>query len=266
MKVLLAQLAPVPGDLVANVATVVTLIEEHAGADLAVFPELFLTGYDPERVAGLAVAADDSALAPIADAAERCGVAVLVGFAERVEDGTANAVACIAGDGSWAGCYRKTHLFGRAERDAFVPGERLIVAELGELRVGPLVCFDMEFPEPARAVCRAGAEVLVTVAANMEPYGPDHELLARSRALENRRPHVYVNRVGRQGGSDFVGGSLVIDACGRVVASLGRGPEVACVPLDPHAPIPREVDYLAHVRPDLPVRPPALTHIQGGLR
>jgi predicted amidohydrolase len=265
MKALMAQLAPIPGDLEANVATVVRLVEEHPDVDLAVFPELFLTGYDPPTVAEWAVPAGTDALSPINDAAAQCRVAVLAGFAETAGGGVANSVACIAEDGTWAGCYRKTHLFGTAEFRAFAAGTHLLVADLGKVRVGPLICFDLEFPEPARALGQAGAELLVTVAANMAPYGPDHQLMARARALENRRPHVYVNRVGNQGEIDFVGGSLAVDGSGQVVAGLGNEPEVVCVELDVHAPIPREVDYLAQLRPKLPVVSGAMAHLQGGL-
>ena len=47
-----------------------------------------------------------------------------------------------------------------------------------------------------RALALAGAELLVTASANMEPFGPDHEIATRARALENRLPHVYVNAIG----------------------------------------------------------------------
>ena len=45
--------------------------------------------------------------------------------------------------------------------------------------VGPLICFDIEFPEPARELAAAGAELLVTASANMAPFGPDHEVATR---------------------------------------------------------------------------------------
>jgi predicted amidohydrolase len=266
MQALLAQLAPAPGDPSANVTTVAGILDDHPQADLAVFPELFVSGYDPTTAASVALAPDDRAFWPIAHAARARRTAVMVGFAERLSDGVANSVACIGPDGSYAGCYRKTHLFGPEERDFFVAGDHLLVTDLGGVSVGPLVCFDTEFPEPARVLCRGGAAMLVTVAANMEPYGPDHELSARARALENRRPHIYVNRVGEQAGHRFVGGSLVAGPSGEIVAALGGESGVLCVEVDPYASVPSDLDYLSHVRSDLPVRSPAFAHIQGGSR
>jgi predicted amidohydrolase len=253
-RVVLAQLAPAAGDPETNLATVAEVISAHPDADLALFPELFASGYRPDRAHADALAAADPAFAVVSLAARQARVAALVGFAERCADGAvANAVACIDRDGSWAGTYRKTHVFGAAERATFVPGDALQIVELADLRVAPLVCFDMEFPEPARALAQAGAQLLATVAANMEPYGPDHELAARARALDNRRPHVYVNRVGAEAGLRFVGGSMACDAAGRVLCALGDDERVACVDVDLAEPAESDVDYLRHVRPDLRV-------------
>jgi predicted amidohydrolase len=254
MKVLLGQLCPVPGDLSANVGAITGALASHPAAELAVFPELFLGGYDLARVAELAVGVDDAVIAELRTAARDAGTALVVGFAEALLDGrVANAVACIDADGALAAVYRKMYLFGAAERAAFVPGEALRIAELAGRRTGPLVCFDMEFPESARALARAGAELLVTAAANMDPYGPDHELAACARALDNRRPHVYVNRCGDEAGMSFAGGSAVIGADGSVQHQLGREPQLACVELE-HEPITdSDADYLHHLRPDLAV-------------
>ena len=69
---------------------------------------------------------------------------------------------------------RKVQLFGGAERTPSSRGRHCSSSSSPAVRVAPLICFDVEFPEPARAVAEAGAELLVTVAANMEPYGDDH--------------------------------------------------------------------------------------------
>lgn len=267
MRALLAQLEPDPARIDANVAAVTSALAEHPDVSLAVFPELFLTGYDPARAAAHALTPDADAFARIMIAAARHGTAVMVGFAERTADGVANALACISADGGWAGTYRKTHLFGREERAAYVAGDVLEVIELAGCRVGPLICFDMEFPEPARALARAGCELLVTVAANMEPCGGDHELAARARALDNRLPHLYVNRTGRQVGLQFVGASAAIDSGGSPITVLGSGPELAVVEIDIGAEAPStDLNYLDHVRDDLVVEPVPVTSAQGDIR
>lgn len=269
MRVLLAQLDPAPRDLDANAEAVAGALAAAPEAELAVFPELFLSGYETDDVGALALdpAAAGTPLATVRAAAAEHGTAVLVGFVERTPDGgAANAVACVERDGSLAAVYRKTHLFGGEERAAFTPGDGLLVVTLAGRRVGPLICFDVEFPEPARALAKAGAELLVTVAANMEPYGPDHALAARARALDNRLPHVYVNRVGDEAGLRFVGGSAAIAAGGRPVAELGEaaGARLVELALDPGDD--EAVNYLEHLREDLPVQGVSSTSVHGGTR
>lgn len=255
MRALIAQLAPRPGDQDANAATVAAALAEHPDVDLAVFPELFLCGYEASLAAAHALAPGDGPLRSLQAVAQRHGTALVLGFAERLPDGgVANALACIDRDGRWVATYRKAFLFGAAERAVFTPGDALRVIELAGRRVAPLICFDVEFPEPARAVARAGAELLVTAAANMEPYGHDHALAACARALDNRRPHLYVNRVGREAGLRFVGGSAAIGPDGRPTELLGEEARLAVVALEiDAATTPNDVDYLEHLRDDLAV-------------
>jgi predicted amidohydrolase len=254
MRLLLGQLCPVPGDLAANVGVITGALGEHPAAELAVFPELFLGGYDLARVAELALDVGDPVIGELRAAARGAGTALVVGFAEALPGGgVANAVACIDADGTLAATYRKTFLFGAGEREAFVAGGELRIAGLAGRRAGPLVCFDMEFPEPARALARAGADLLITAAANMDPYGPDHALAARARALDNRRPHVYVNRCGDEAGMSFAGASAVIGPDGSVQHQLGRGPQLACVELADGPSTGSDADYLQHLRPHLAV-------------
>ena len=225
MRALLAQLASVPGQTEANAERAVDVLGAHPEVDIAVFPELFLGGYDLSLVPQAVRAPDCPELRAIAAAAAAASTAVVVGFAERAEDGSLfNSVACIDRDGSLAGVYRKTRLFG-AEPEVFEPGDMLGVVRLAGLDVGPLICFDIEFPEPARELAAAGAELLVTASANMAPFGPDHEVATRARALENRLPHLYTNGVGAIGGLLLVGGSRSVDASGAVLAEAASNEE-----------------------------------------
>ncbi|MBO9531566.1 MAG: hypothetical protein J7513_01140 [Solirubrobacteraceae bacterium] len=302
MRVLLGQVAIAAGDQAANVATVVEALDAYPDADLAVFPEMTLPGYDTTALDrdALTIAADaglrdaepapgDGARAPgdgtgppgegtgppgegtgppgegtwplptelaaIAQAAARCSTAVVVGFAERAADGTfRNSVACLDERGDLAGVYRKTHLFGDGETSAFVAGEEYVLVTLVGVRVGVQICFDTEFPEPARAMALGGAELLVTASANMAPYELEHRLGAAARAIENRTPHVYVNRCGHESGFEFLGDSAAIDAGGRDLLRLGASPELAVVDVPIGAATVGEVDYLRLLTPPLPLR------------
>jgi predicted amidohydrolase len=254
LRALLAQLTPTPGDRAANIRRLAAALAEHPHVDLAVFPELYVTGYDLDRVRDLALDLDGEELRAVASAAADAGTAVAVGFPERIGRGrVANSAALITAAGGLAGVYRKTHLFG-AERTVFAAGDALVVVDLGGPRVAPLVCFDVEFPEPARRLARAGADLLVTVSANMEPFYEDHLLFARARAVENRLPHLYVNRAGAEWGLRFVGGSRSIAASGEVLSESGHDEEeVSVVPVDIDATTDDRLDYLNLIRSPLPV-------------
>jgi predicted amidohydrolase len=257
LRAALAQLSSVPGDSGANARRASAVLADHPSVDLIVFPELFLAGYDLSGVEELALPVDCEALRIVAAAAAEARTAVVIGFAEYVPPGrVANSAALIGADGLLAGIYRKTHLFGD-ERRVFVAGEDLLLVKLAETLVGPLVCFDLEFPQPARRLVAGGAELLVTISANMAPFYEDHLLLGRSRALENSVPHLYVNRVGEEGGFRFVGGSRSIAADGAVLAELAHADEdVLVAPVGSPGVDDERLDYLGQDRPGLGLIPP----------
>jgi predicted amidohydrolase len=253
MKALLAQLESVVSDPSANVVRAITAIAEHPDVDIAVFPELFLSAYDLRSLERTALTADGDELAEVAAAAAGAATAVVIGFAERLSGGSfANSAACIDCDGTLVAVYRKTRLFG-PEREVFTPGDELTLARVAGRLVAPLVCFDVEFPEPVRALALAGAQLLVTVSANMEPYGDDHEIATRARALENHLPHLYANAVGTVERHRFVGRSRSIGARGEVLAAAGRAEELLVAPVGETGGVSEEVDYLKQLRPALHV-------------
>ncbi|MBS1888593.1 MAG: carbon-nitrogen hydrolase [Actinobacteria bacterium] len=241
-------------------------IRAGAEAELAVFPELALGGYRLRGAAEIACDPDGEELATIAAACAEARTAALVGFVERGPLGLHDSVACIDADGELAAVYRKTYLFG-AEAEVFRPGTWLEVVELAGRRIAPLVCFDVEFPEPARAAALAGADLLVTCAANMEPFAREHRLHAQARALENRVPHLYVNRVGSEEGMRFVGGTCAVDADGIVThAAAGDGEETIMVEVGSAGAADSRADYLSFEPTRLPVEVRTKDHAKGGTR
>jgi predicted amidohydrolase len=249
----LAQLSPVPSSPPANARSVTETIAS-VDADLIVFPELFLSGYDLRNLRANRVGLDSPEIAAVRQAAAEYSTAVALGFAERRGDGASNSVLLIDERGEVAGLYRKVQLFGE-EVQVFEPGEELVVATLAGRRVGALICFDMEFPELARALARAGADLLLTVAANMEPFYSDHRIAAQARALDNRLPHLYCNRCGEQAHLRFVGGTRSVLADGTVEAEIDGGQEqlLFAVPETAGAGDAR-VDYLALLPDQISVR------------
>jgi predicted amidohydrolase len=248
-SVVLAQLAPVSGVIEPNVATVVELAAAHRGADLIVFPELFLGGYRLDLANELALNPDGPEFARMVQATAEHDCGVVVGFAERLSDGVANSAAVID-RGAVAGIYRKTHLFGD-ERDAYVPGAELEPIEAAGRRLGLMICFDLEFPEVARTLHHRGADLFVTPACNAVEFAPDHDLAARARALENGTPNVYVNLVGEDAGLSFPGESQLVGPDGRPKLRLGDGPAVVRTAVQGAGHPDGRLQYDEQFRPEL---------------
>jgi predicted amidohydrolase len=102
-------------------------VRAHPDAQLAVFPELFVSGYRVEDLDAVAFEAGDASLKPLAEAAERDSTSVIVGFVERAAGRHHNSVACFDSSGELEAVYRKTHLTA----EAGPLDEELILAEVG---------------------------------------------------------------------------------------------------------------------------------------
>ncbi|MFJ4780147.1 carbon-nitrogen hydrolase family protein [Streptomyces sp. NPDC088762] len=208
----------------------------QGGAGLLVTSEMFLTGYAlaPQDIAGLAEPADGMSARAIGEIARRHGVAVLYGYPERSGDAVYNAAQLIGPDGERLANYRKTHLFGCFEQEAFTPGDVPVVqADLGGLRIGIMICYDVEFPETVRAHALAGTDFLLVPTAQMHPFQFVAEQLVPVRAFENQMYIAYVNRTGPEGEFEFVGLSCLASPDGVTRTRAGRGEELVFGEADP---------------------------------
>jgi (R)-amidase len=115
----------------------------------------------------------------------------------------------------------------------FTPGDRFEVCRWNGLTVGLLICFDIEFPETARALARLGAELLIVTNGNMDPYGPVHQRAIAARAMENQ---VFALMANRCGSGDqqltFPGESALINPYGEIVQRAGAEAIQLSVELD----------------------------------
>ena len=228
MRIAVYQGPGVSGDVPANLAIVRRVAAEAGGrgARLVVFPELFVTGYGlGSRLRELAEPRAGAAIAEVSRAASAAGVAILVGFCERADEGLFNGAALVERDGRLLAVHRKCHLYGSTERAVFTPGDALTMAELDGLRLGILVCYDFEFPEAARAVAVAGAELLAVPTALMAPHDVVAQSLVATRAVENQIFIAYANRTGSEGDLRYVGQSCIVGPDGADLARAGRDEE-----------------------------------------
>ncbi|MFE4753742.1 carbon-nitrogen hydrolase family protein [Streptomyces mirabilis] len=257
MRTALLQSSGRPGSVVENLK----VLDEAAGraaaagAGLVAAPEMFLTGYAiGDDIARLAEPADGDWADAIAEIATRHGVAVAYGYPEREGETVYNSAQLISADGTRLANYRKTHLFGCFERDHFTPGEQPVVqADLNGLRIGLMICYDVEFPENVRAHALAGTDLLVVPTAQMHPFQFVAESVVPVRAFENQMYVAYVNRVGPEGEFEFVGLSTLVGPDGIARTRAGRGEELVLADADPDfLAASREANpYLKDRRPGL---------------
>lgn len=195
-------------------------------ADLLVLPELCSTGYafrDRAEARSLSEPFPDGpTVRAIAALSAATGGVVVGGFVERDGSALFNAAA-VAAAGEPLLSYRKVHLFG-FEREVFDPGPGPFpVIEHGGLRVGVLICFDWRFPEAARTLALAGADVLAHPSNLVLPHA---QAAMVTRCLENVVFAVTANRVGSEARPPrptltFTGASVIVAPGGE---TLARGP------------------------------------------
>lgn len=232
------------------------------GARLLIGPELVLSGYNiGDAARRLAQSGDGPAAQQAARIAVETGVALLVGFPEQAADGLVyNSALFVDRDGRRA-VYRKAHLYGSEEKRLFAAGpSRPPLLEVDGLKVAPLICYDVEFPEMVRAAAEAGADLIATPTALMRPMDIVAETLVRARAYENGVFVAYVNRCGREGSLTYVGKSCLIAPDGSELARAGADEEALLIAdVDPggYEAYRREAPYLADLRRDLYPAAPA---------
>lgn len=225
------------------------------GAALLLTPELFAVGYAPARVRA-EVGGDDVAEAhrALEEIARRHRIGLVYSLpGDGAPEDRGITATLVDEAGRRLAHYQKVHLFGPHERAAFTPGEaRPPVVDCAGLRLSLAVCYDIEFPEIARAAATAGAELLLvpTALAGDAPEIP--QVLIPARALENRMTVAYANHTGVEDGLDFDGRSVVAGPDGAVLGTLDGSPGLLVVDVEPRpAPGPDGPWYLEDLRPEV---------------
>jgi len=259
MKLALWQTRGFPADPAANLAALeqTARAASAAGAALLLCPECWLCGYNiGDAVTSLAEAADGESARYVASIARAQRLAIAYGYAERdpARTGIFNSVQVIGPEGTVLAHYRKTHLFGAAERAAYIPGSRFAAPfEFGGFRIGLLICYDVEFPEAVRCLVLAGADVVLIPTALTDEYGAVPALLVPARAVENQVYVAYCNHAGIENGMRFLGRSCLIAPDGQAVVAAGAADAliVGEISASAQSEIAKIYPYRADRRPEL---------------
>lgn len=196
------------------------------GARLVVLPELALCGYmfaSPAEVRAAAEPLDGPAVTLLQELSTELGCVLVCGICELDPSGRVYNSAVLIEDGALRACYRKAHLWGR-EREFFSRGEAPPpVADTSAGRLAVMICYDLEFPEWVRMAAEAGAEI-IAAPCNwpwMERPAVERpiEVIKAQAAAGTYRIHVIVaDRCGGERGTEWIGGSLVCDHTGYLLA------------------------------------------------
>lgn len=256
MRIVLGQVQPELGNKGHNVEKIERVVAENE-CDLAVFGELFLTGYmcrgDFPR---LAEDLSGPSMSKIKRISEEYGSHIILGMPEMDEKtrGIYNSSVLVTPDGD-ARSYRKLHLanFGPFEESLhFGRGSGLEVFETDIGRIGLIICFDIFFPELSKFYALAGADMIVACSASPSTSKFFFQTIIPARAIENALFFVYSNLVGTEKSMVFFGGSAVVGPRGdEKVKAEEYGEDVARCDIDlkelekarQHRPVVRDTRF-----------------------
>lgn len=207
-------------------------------ADLVIFPELALTGYECED--GYFAMAEEFpngvSLKRMAECAKKNNIYVIFGFVEKaidqLEDGIYNSVALIGSNGEIKGKYRKVHLVEGVETKWFKRGKEYNVFDTPFGKLGMMICWDTAFPEVARSLALKGAEIIAVPSAWEAPCDGDWDIVQSARSFDNVLYIAACNRVGTDTNLTFFGKSKLVGPIGRTIVAAKDQEEMIVSELD----------------------------------
>ena len=223
-KVGLVQLNSALGDSSANLERAIPYVARAAGqgADLVMFPELYLQGYRADELnAATAEPIPGPSTERLLDEARKHNIYIVMGMA-RLEEGYPHLVynsLCFIGPDGMVEYYDKIHLgtfHPYMEGVYFAPGQRTPVFDTRFGRVSLQICYDACFPELTRTYAVMGSVVNLVISAGPSVAKDTWTVILQARSLENLFPSVYCNVVGTQKDFSFFGGSKIVNASGVV--------------------------------------------------
>jgi predicted amidohydrolase len=204
---------------------------KKGGGRLAILPEMFSTGFsmDAARIAQPPGGPSETFLR---EQARELDLWILASVPERGEPAPRN-MAMLVSPGGEVVRYAKIHPFSYAGEDRiYTAGDRVVTAEVEGVRVTPLVCYDLRFPEPFRTAA-AETDLFVVVANWPDPRREHWRTLLRARAIENQAYVVGVNRAGEGDRLRYAGDSAAIAPLGETLVEADAREQVLFADVDP---------------------------------
>lgn len=262
MKVAIGQIRS-SVDKLGNLARVCTLAATAAkqGARLIVFPEATMQAFGTGRLDKAAEPLDGDFVTTIADCAQHQNIAIIAGIFrpadfirrsdKQINRITNTAIAALPTGETYH--YDKIHTydaFGYRESDTVKPGEKLVVFDYADTKIGLAICYDLRFPELFRQLAARGAQVIVVPiswAGGADKLRQKH-LLSQARALDSTSWLIAADQAETALSGNAprgVGHSTITTPDGRIAAEAGPEEELLLFDID--------IADVARVREKLPI-------------
>lgn len=230
VKLLAIQVESAIGNLDLNVETVENMlranIEKYGSVDFIFLPELWTVGWDcPSFTASAEALEDSKAVGMLKSIAKEYQVNILGGsFVRKDGNKLFNTCPVVNRNGEVVCLYDKNHLYsynGDTENSYITVGKNPVMVEIEGVKFGISICYDIRFPEIYRAYKKAGADILVNMAAWPKSRKVHWDTLAMARAIENQSYMVALTQTGLLAdGSENLGHSMIIDYNGKILCEI----------------------------------------------
>lgn len=223
-----------PGEVKDNLKKARTMVEKavNRGSDIALLPEMFSTGFHYDNHVELSKTSS-WVIKTMKELSRNGSIFTVFSVPERKEGNIYNCAYVLGKDGTIKGKYRKVHLFGLFREDRYFSGGKdLSFVNAGRLKIAPIICYDLRFPELSRKAALKGADLLAYCSQWPEERIDHWFALLKARAIENQVFVAGANGCGRSGKISLGGNSVVFSPTGNVVGKLGKGEGLLTVTID----------------------------------
>lgn len=222
LKISLIQMSVKPGKPQENRENAVRMINHAAEQkpDILVLPEMWTTAYQLETISEICDHEGMPTLDLMSKQAKAININIVAGsYASMENTKVFNTAYVLDRKGNNIAKYEKIHLFKLMEEHKYIEsGFSHCIFELEGIKCGIIICYDLRFPELIRKLALEGIKLLF-VPAQWPAARLDHwTTLLKARAIENQIFVVAVNRAGEHLKDEFMGGSMIINPWGEIIA------------------------------------------------
>ena len=230
VRLLAIQMESLIDEVNINIETVRNLLianlEKYNNIDFVILPEVWANGWHTQGFAGIAETMEESkAVKMLSEIAVKYKVNIIGGsFIRKEGNKLYNTCPVINRSGQIVGKYDKNHLYsyyGDNEGEIITRGKSPVIVNIEGIKIGLTICYDIRFPEIYRAYRKAGADILVNVAAWGKKKKIPWDTMTTSRAVENQTYMVALTQTGLLlDGKENLGHSMIIDYEGNIIDEI----------------------------------------------